>query len=72
MLSWFITPVQVTGWQELALLVPLCLAVAIVRRVTRIENIREAVAEIAITWAVYVAGMVALGIGLYVLHTVMA
>lgn len=71
MMLWFITPVSLAGRQELLLILPLCLAVAVVRRLTRIDSVREALPVILITWAVYSTAMVVLGIGLYALAIVM-
>lgn len=72
MLLWFITPVPLTGWQQLFMLVPLCLAVSIVYKLTKLENLREVPLAAAITWVTIIVGMFAVGFGLYALHWLMA
>ncbi len=69
---WFITPVSLTGWQQLLLLLPLCLAVSIVYKTTKIENLRELPIAALISWVTIVLGMFAVGLGLYGLHWLMA
>lgn len=71
MLLWFITPVPLTGWQQLSLLLPLCLAVSIVYKLTKLENLSEVPKAALITWVTIVVGMFAVGIGLFLLHRVM-
>ncbi len=72
MLSWFITPVPLTGWQQLFLLLPLCLSVSVVYKTAKLENLREIPVASAITWVTIVMGMFAVGLGLYGLHWLMA
>lgn len=71
MLLWFITPVPLTGWQQLSLLLPLCLAVSIVYKLTKLENLREVPKAALITWVTIVVGMFAVGLGLFLLHRLM-
>ncbi|HOA74064.1 MAG TPA: hypothetical protein PL151_04860 [Phycisphaerae bacterium] len=68
----FTTPVPLTGWQQLFMLLPLCLAVSIVYKLTKMENLREVPAAALVTWVTIVAGMFAVGIGLYGLHRLLA
>ncbi|MBI4578927.1 MAG: hypothetical protein HY718_04440 [Planctomycetes bacterium] len=72
MLLWFITPVPLTGWQQLGLLLPLCLAVSIVYKTTKLENLREVPLAAIVTWITIVVGMFAVGVGLYLLHRLVA
>jgi hypothetical protein len=65
---WFKTPVPLTGWQQLALLLPLCLAVSIVYKTTKLENLKDVPVASLITWVTIVIGMFAVGLGLYALH----
>lgn len=71
MLLWFITPVPLTGWQQLSLLLPLCLAVSIVYKLTKLESLREVPKAALITWVTIVVGMFAVGLGLFLLHRLM-
>jgi hypothetical protein len=72
MLLWFITPVPLTGWQQLLLLLPLCLAVSVVYKATKLDNLRDLPKACLISWATIVAGMFGVGIALYVLHWLVA
>lgn len=72
MLLLFTTPVPLTGWQQLFLLLPLCLAVSVVYKLTKMEDLREVPGAALLTWATIVAGMFGVGLGLYALHRVLA
>ena len=72
MLLWFLTPVPLAGWQQLLLLLPLCLAVSIVYKATKLNDLRELPKAAVITWVTIVFGMLGLGAGLYVLHWIIA
>jgi predicted membrane protein len=72
MLLLFTTPVPLTGWQQLFLLLPLCLSVSIVYKLTKLEDLREVPVASVITWATIVAGMFGVGFGLYALHWLLA
>jgi hypothetical protein len=72
MLLLFTTPVPLTGWQQLFLLLPLCLSVSIVYKLTKLENLREVPLAALITWVTIVVGMFAVGVGLFALHRLVA
>ncbi len=72
MLLWFITPVPLAGWQQMLLLLPLCLALSVVYKATKLEDLREVPLASVITWVTIVAGMFAVGVGLYVLQMLLA
>lgn len=72
MLLLFTTPVPLTGWQQLFLLLPLCLSVSIVYKLTKLEDLREVPVASVVTWATIVAGMFGVGFGLYLLHSILA
>lgn len=64
--------VQLTGFSRFLLMLPLCLSVAVVYKVTRIDNLREALAAAVILWVTIVIGMIAVGVGLWLLFQIMA
>jgi len=72
MIAWFLTPVALTGWEQLFLLLPLCLAVSIVYKTARLEDLREVPVASVVTWVTIVVGMFAVGIGLYILDWLVA
>ena len=71
-LAWFTTPVPLAGWQQLLLLFPLCLAVAVVYKATKLSDLRQLPRAAVITWVSIVVGMLGLGAGLYLLHRMVA
>lgn len=71
MLLWFIIPVPLTGWEQLFLLLPLCLSVSVVYKLTKMDNLREVPLAALSTWVTIVIGMFAVGAGLYALHLLM-
>ena len=72
MLSWFVTPVTLNGWEQLFLLFPLCLALSIVYKATKLENVREVPIASLVTCITIIAGMFGVGLGLYLLHMLIA
>ena len=63
---------ELTGFTRFLLMLPLCLSVAIVYKFTRIDNLREALASAFILWITIVIGMIAVGVGLWLLFQIMA
>ena len=68
MLALFLKPVALTGPQQLLLLIPLCLAVSVVYKATKLDNLRALPLAALSTWITVVVGMFAVGIALYLLH----
>ncbi|GMV95981.1 MAG: hypothetical protein AMXMBFR83_03500 [Phycisphaerae bacterium] len=72
LLAVLLTPVTLTRFQQMLMLVPLCLAVSIVYKTTKCERVRE------IPWAAFVScltiiiGMYLVGIALMVLYNLVA
>jgi hypothetical protein len=64
--------VQLTGFSRFLLMLPLCLSVAVVYKVTRIDDLREAVPAALVLWVTIVIGMIAVGVGLWLLFQIMA
>ena len=68
----FVTAVELTGLQRLALMLPLCLAVAVVYKTTRCRHVREVPVAALTLWITIVIAMYAVGVGLWALFNVMA
>ena len=60
----FVTGIELAGWQRMALMLPLCLSIAIVYKTIRCENMRDMPAAAAGLWITIVLGMYAVGVGL--------
>ncbi|RME41613.1 MAG: hypothetical protein D6788_00820 [Planctomycetota bacterium] len=69
--SLFITGVPMTGGQRLAMMVPLCLSVAVVYKTTRCENLREVPVAALVLCVTILFGMYAVGLGLFLLFKIM-
>ena len=67
----FTTGIDVTGRQRLLLMLPLCLAVAIVYKTTRCEKLRDMPMATFILWITIVIGMYAVGVGLWAFYEIM-
>ena len=67
----FTTAIELTGRQHLALMLPLCLSIAIVYKTTRCDNLRDMPAAAGILWVTIVIGMFAVGAGLWALFLIM-
>lgn len=63
---------QLSGVARFLLMVPLCLSVALVYKVTRIENLREALTAAIVLWVTILFGMIALGVGLWLVFRILA
>lgn len=63
---------QLSGFLRFLLMLPLCLSVAVVYKVTRIDDIKQALTAALVLWVTIVIGMVAMGVGLWLIFTVMA
>jgi len=56
---------ELSGRERLALMLPLCLSVAIVYKTTRCEKVSDIFAATAVLWITIVLGMIAVGVGLW-------
>ena len=71
LLALFTSAIQLNGGQRLILMLPLCLALAIVYKTTRADELREVPAAVLGLWVTIVLGMCAVGVGLWALFSVM-
>ncbi len=53
------------------LMLPLCLSIAVVYKTTRCKNLRDVPVAALILWGTIVIGMYAVGVGLWVLFSIM-
>ena len=60
-LALFVHPVSLERWQQLLLLLPLCLCVSIVYKTTKCRTIREIPVAALMSWITIVVGMYAVG-----------
>lgn len=64
--SLFITAVKLTAMQRFLLMWPLCLSIAVVYKTTRCDRLREVPMSAAVLCLTIIAGMYAVGVGLWV------
>ena len=60
----------VTGVGRMLLLLPLSLAIAVVYKTTRCENLREVPGAVAALWLTLVLGMYAVGVAIWLLFMI--
>ncbi len=65
----FTTGIVLTGIQRFLLMLPLCLSIAIIYKTTRCSTLREIPITALILWLTIVAGMYAVGFGLWAAFT---
>lgn len=68
----FTTGIVLTGPQRLLLMLPLCLAIAVVYKTTRCRELREVPAAALVLWVTIVLGMSFVGVALWALYRIMA
>lgn len=68
----FVTALELSGPQRLMLMWPLCLAVAIVYKATRCEDVRQIPKATVVLWGTIIMGMYAVGVGLWALFNLLA
>ncbi|NOS99921.1 MAG: hypothetical protein HOP29_04780 [Phycisphaerales bacterium] len=66
--EFFVTPIEIGGIQKALLLLPLCLSISIVYKVTRCERLADVPAAVGALWVTIVVGMYAVGVGLWVVY----
>lgn len=67
----FTTAIELTGVQRSLLMLPLCLSIAVVYKTTRCKRVRDIPVAALILWVTIVAGMYAVGIGLWAVFNIM-
>ncbi len=72
LLALFTTPGHIAGWQRMLMLIPLSLAIAIVYKTLKLENLRNVPVASAVLCATIVGGMYAVGVGIWLIYLVLA
>lgn len=72
LLALFLQPVFLTKHQQLLMLLPLCLSVAVVYKTTKIENLREIPLAAVVSFVTIVLGMFGVGVALLAVYKIMA
>lgn len=72
MLAIFLHPVSLARWQQMLMLLPLCLAVSVVYKTTKCERVRDIPWAALVSWVTIVIGMYLVGIGLLVVYELVA
>ncbi len=67
-LAVFLTPVILTKTQQMLLLLPLCLCIAVVYKATKCESVREIALASLVSFVSIVVGMYAVGVSLLLLY----
>jgi hypothetical protein len=68
----FVEPIHLTGWWRLAMMLPLCLGIAVVYKALKIDDLRSLPAGSLALWATLVAGMMAVGVVLMIVYVVLS
>jgi len=68
----FLTGLELSGRQRLLFMLPLCLSIAVVYKVTRTANLRDVPMASLTLWVTIVLGMFAVGVGLWAVFVIMA
>ncbi len=66
--QFMVEPLTLSGPQKMLLILPLCLAIAIVYKATRIKHMRDLPLSVGALWFTIVAGMYSVGLGLWAVH----
>ena len=68
----FLESIYLSSPQRLLLILPLCLSVAVVYKTTRCANLKDIPVAALVLWVTIVIGMYAVGIGLWLIFSIMA
>ncbi len=69
--SLFVEPIHLTGWWRLAMMLPLCLGIAVVYKALKLEDLRSLPVGSLALWVTLVAGMMAVGVVLMVVYVLL-
>jgi hypothetical protein len=71
LLALFLTPAPMVGWRHMLMLVPLSLAISIVYKTLRIENLRDVPLAAATLCVTILGGMYAVGVCVWLVYLLM-
>jgi len=66
------SPVTLSGWQHMLLLIPLCLSISIVYKTTRCQKLSDVPAAAGVLCVTIVLSMWAVGVGVWLLFLLLA
>ncbi len=72
LLAVLIHPVELTKFQQMLLLLPLCLTISVVYKTTKCDDVREIPLAALVSWITVVIGMYAVGGALLLLYHLLA
>jgi len=68
----FVNPMMFSRFTGLLLLLPLCLAVSVVYKTIKLDDIRKVPVAAALSWLTILAGMAAVAIAMFALYNIAA
>jgi hypothetical protein len=68
----FVNPIMLSRLVGLLMLLPLCLAISIVYKTIKTDDLRAVPMAAAASWGAIVAGMLAVGVTIYILYNLTA
>ncbi len=68
--SFLLDGIELSGRQRFLLMLPLCLSIAVVYKATRCERMRDLPTAALVLWVTIVAGMYAVGFGLWAVFNI--
>ena len=70
--TFMIDPMTLVRWQQMVLLLPLCLCVSLVYKATKCEKVADIPVAAVASWITIVVGMYAVGVALLGIYELMA
>ena len=67
-LAIMIHPITLGRWQQMLMLLPLCLTISVVYKTTKCERIRDIPLAAFVTWVTIVVGIYLVGAALFLLY----
>ena len=66
--TFMVHPLELTRWQQMLLLLPLCLTISVVYKTTKCAHVREIPLAAVVSWLTIVVGMYAVGVVLLLIY----
>jgi len=66
--AFMIHPLELARWQQMLLLLPLCLTISVVYKTTKCADVREIPLATVVSWLTIVVGMYAVGVVLLLIY----
>lgn len=68
----FTQSLSISGRERIALIIPLCLSIAIVYKTLRMQRLRDVTLAALVLWGTIVVGIYAVGVGLWIVFSLLA